>query len=132
MWPFRRKKKVKDLPSYNVNRFGSNPNDRIIDKHLQLTQQLEDAPASEQFGLAQGMLKISEEAAKAFQSQGWPKMPTHLGFRRIAVNLERQGDFQGAISACREAKRQGWSGDWDKRIERCQGKLAKQEKASKT
>jgi hypothetical protein len=139
MWPFRRKKaKAQPVVTMTISegRIQSNewaayqarldgPNTRMIRKHLELTNELQEAPASKQFELAQRMLKSSEKVAKAFQEDGWKDMPTHLGFRRIAINLERQGDFEGAISACQEAKRQGWSGDWDKRIERCHGKLAK-------
>lgn len=98
------------------------PNARMIRTHLELTNELQEAPASKQFELAQRMLRGSEKVAKAFRDDGWKEMPTHLGFRRIVINLERQGDLEGAIATCQAAKRQGWSGDWDKRIERCQGK----------
>jgi hypothetical protein len=136
MWPFRRKKKVSPVGTITISgdRFGNDewaeyqarmngPNARIIRKHLELTNLLQEAPASKQFALAQRMLKDSEKVAKAFRNDDWKDMPSHLGFRRIAINLERQGDFEGAIASCREATKQGWSGDWDKRIERCEGKL---------
>lgn len=138
MWPFRRKKKTESVVTMTLSgdRFGNDdwakyqarlnsPNAQTISKHLELTNELQEAPASKQFELAQRMLKSSEKVAKAFRDDDWKDMPTHLGFRRVAINLERQGDLEGAIKACRQAKRQGWNGDWDKRIERCQGKLAK-------
>ena len=141
MWPFRRKKQnVSPVGTITTSgeRFGNDmwaeyqarvtgPNARTIRRHLELTNELQEAPASKQFALTQRMLRDSEKVARAFRDDGWKDMPTHLGFRRIAINLEKQGDFQGAITACYEAKKQGWCGDWDKRIERCKGKRAKQD-----
>lgn len=139
MWPFRRKKRDVEptvMMTISGDRYGpearaqygariNGPNARIIRKHLERTNELQEAPASKHSELAQRMLRGSDKVAKAFRDDGWKEMPTHMGFRRIAINLERQGDLEGAIATCQAARRQGWSGDWDKRIERCQGKMAK-------
>ena len=86
-----------------------------------------NAPASKQVAMAADLIRTAPRVAAAFrsQSQTWKKLPNHYGFRRVAINREKESDFSGAIATCREAKQQGWSGDWDKRIERCQGKQAK-------
>lgn len=126
MWPFKRKKRsAHQLPENTFNFHGNSPSDRLIRKHLELGERVQAAPASKQFDIAQEQIGMSKDAAKAFKDVGWTDLPSHPGFRRVAVNLERQGDLDGAISASKEALRQGWSGDWEKRIERCQGKIVK-------
>ena len=54
----------------------------------------------------------------------WPKewrkvLPAHSGFQQLAIILERNKDYEGAIRLSQEALRQGWAGDWEKRIARC-------------
>jgi len=52
-------------------------------------------------------------------------LPTHVGFEQLAIILEKQKDYASAIQICRLAQEQGWAGDWEKRIERCEKKLKK-------
>ncbi len=52
-------------------------------------------------------------------------LPSHHGYKQLAIILEKQGDFQGARTLCEQAKAQGWKGDWDARIARLNKKLAK-------
>ena len=46
-------------------------------------------------------------------------LPAHPGFQQLAIILERNKDYEGAIRLSEEALQQGWSGDWEKRISRC-------------
>ena len=46
-------------------------------------------------------------------------LPVHGGFLQLAIILEKNKDYEGAISLYEEALRQGWNGDWGKRIARC-------------
>ncbi len=71
-------------------------------------------------------IKIQAVAAKAFLKE-YPKqpMPSHVGYEQLAIVLEKEKRYQEAIDLAKEAKQNGWAGDWDKRIERCQKKLAK-------
>ena len=46
-------------------------------------------------------------------------LPEHPGFQRLAIILERHNDYEGVIRLAEEALRQGWAGDWEKRIARC-------------
>jgi hypothetical protein len=114
---------------------------KIIKRHFKYTEQLQMAPASRQESIAQEMVGFAGDAAKAYRAQEelWARhareskerrpyevrMPSHLGFQRLAINYERDKRFEDAIAVCVEAKRQGWNGDWDKRIERCQTKKRK-------
>ena len=53
-------------------------------------------------------------------------LPAHVGFKQLAIIREKQKDYQEAIRLSEEALRQGWSGDWDKRIARCKRRMEKQ------
>ncbi|MDZ7702928.1 MAG: hypothetical protein U5L04_00405 [Trueperaceae bacterium] len=69
-------------------------------------------------------IALSEEAKDAFLL-GYEDspLPSHVGYRRLAIILEKQKKYQEAIDLCICAKEQGWSGDWEKRIERCRARL---------
>ena len=56
-----------------------------------------------------------------------PGLPSHPGYRQLAIILDKRGEFDEAKKFARKAKEQGWSGDWEKRIARCEAKLAKRE-----
>ena len=57
--------------------------------------------------------------------RAWPReemgaaLPRHTGFEQLAIVLERNKDYDGAVRLSEEALRQGWAGDWGKRIDRC-------------
>jgi len=48
---------------------------------------------------------------------------SHGGFKQLAIIKQKQGEYEKVIELCKEAKKQGWDGDWDKRIERAKNKL---------
>ncbi|MBF58673.1 tetratricopeptide repeat protein [Halomonas sp. FeN2] len=58
-------------------------------------------------------------AATAFKQKYDGNLPAHKGYAQLAIILEKQKRYDEAISLCEKAKSQGWAGDWDKRIERC-------------
>jgi len=66
-------------------------------------QQIENAPS----------------AATAFMEKYGGDLPAHKGYHQLAIVLEKQKRYSDVISLCEKAKSQGWAGDWDKRIERC-------------
>ena len=51
------------------------------------------------------------------------QLPMHPGYRQLAILREKQKDFAEAIRLSQEALEQGWNGDWEKRIARCQNRL---------
>ena len=69
-------------------------------------------------------IAIAPLSAKAFL-KAYPKstLPSHTGFEQLAIIKEKQGALEEAISLCKRAKQQGWNGDWDIRIARCERKL---------
>lgn len=46
------------------------------------------------------------------------QLPRHYGFERLAIVAEQDGRYGEALVLCRRAKAEGWSGDWQKRIDR--------------
>jgi hypothetical protein len=71
-------------------------------------------------------IALGPRAARAFR-RGSPDqpLPSHTGFKQLAIIREKQGDFAGAIELSRQAMQQGWGGDWGKRIERCERRAGK-------
>jgi len=48
---------------------------------------------------------------------------SHRGFKQLAIIKHKEGKYKEVIDLCKKAKKQGWNGDWDKRIERAEKKL---------
>ena len=71
-------------------------------------------------------IEISEKAMTAFKKEYSNNLlPAHEGYSQLCIILEKQGKFNEAIKYAKQANTQGWSGDWDKRIVRCQKKSGK-------
>jgi hypothetical protein len=71
-------------------------------------------------------ISIAPQAAAAFRKEpGFKTIPAHTGYEQLAIIRDKEGEYVEAISLCQQAKAQGWSGDWDKRIARYQKKLDK-------
>lgn len=73
-------------------------------------------------------IAIAPQVAKAMKD-AYPKsaLPKHHGYKQLAIILEGKNTAE-ALRLCQQAKSQGWDGDWDKRIENCQQRLAKASK----
>lgn len=74
----------------------------------------------------QAQIAIAPQAARAFMKD-YPEspLPSHVGFTQLTIILDKQGKHPEAIEVAQQAKRHGWAGDWDKRIERYQKKLSR-------
>jgi len=70
-------------------------------------------------------IEMASSVKNAFRGYMGDQMPSHVGYYQLSVILDGAGQFAEAIAICKQAKRQGWAGDWDKRIERYQKKLDK-------
>ena len=71
-------------------------------------------------------IELAPAAAAAFRKEyKGSGLPSHLGFTKLAIIREKGGDHAGALELCREALAQGWSGDWEKRIERLSKRLGR-------
>ncbi|WP_447879837.1 tetratricopeptide repeat protein [Serratia fonticola] len=66
-------------------------------------------------------ISVAAKAKSKFKSDGF--IPSHQGYKQLAIILEKQKKFKEAVKLCEKALKQGWSGDWEKRIERCTKKI---------
>ena len=73
-------------------------------------------------------ISISKESAKAFKKELKGNLPEHVGYRQLAIIRDKQKDYESVIQISKQAKSEGWNGDWDKRIEKAIQKLEKSKK----
>lgn len=73
---------------------------------------------------------ISDGHATSELYGGLDSLPSHYGFKQLAIILQKRGDLDDALTVCHEAKAQGWKGDWDKRIARLSKQIEKQSRTS--
>ena len=70
-------------------------------------------------------IENAQAAVEAFKNEYGDDLPSHKGYHQLAIILEKQKRYGEAISLCEKAGSQGWAGDWDTRIERCNKRAAK-------
>jgi hypothetical protein len=72
----------------------------------------------------QEQIKLAPESAKAFKREyKGSELPSHVGFKQLCIIRQKEKNYQEVVSLCKEALKQGWRGDWNERIEKCQSKL---------
>jgi hypothetical protein len=70
----------------------------------------------------QQQIDYSNKAAIAFKKKDNDSLPSHRGYLQLEIIKEKQKSFLEAINLSKKALKQGWAGDWEKRIERCKKK----------
>lgn len=105
--------------------------DGPLDRHFTYQQQIEvyypDREDPEAMAAAvracERQVALSSDAAAAFQAE-YPdsSLPAHRGFKQLAIIYDKQGRYDEAITLCRRVQAEGWSGDWEKRLDRLQAK----------
>jgi hypothetical protein len=74
---------------------------------------------------AKKQIAMSGTAAYAFKKEYKDScLPSHSGFKQFAIILEKEKKYDEALSLCESAIKEGWAGDWEKRIQRCEKKRA--------
>jgi len=68
-------------------------------------------------------ISISEEAKKAFIKEYDELLTAHVGYKQLCIIMEKQKYYEEVIKIAKAAKKQGWNGDWDNRIERSEKKI---------
>lgn len=53
------------------------------------------------------------------------RLPAHVGYKQLAIILEKEKRYAEVLQLVKQAKAQGWAGDWDERIERIEKKVQK-------
>jgi len=67
----------------------------------------------------------SAAAAEFRRDQSFDALPVHGGYERLAIILERRGQFEDVIELSKKALEEGWTGGWANRIARNEKKLVK-------
>lgn len=52
-------------------------------------------------------------------------LPSHTGYKQLAIILEKEGNIEGALKLSKQALKQGWTDNYEKRIDKLNQKLAK-------
>ena len=65
-------------------------------------------------------IAISEKAKREFLKEYNAPLPMHVGYKQLCIIMEKQKNFGEVIRLANIAKAQGWKGDWDRRIEKCE------------
>jgi hypothetical protein len=72
-------------------------------------------------------IAISNEVKSQFIKENKREpLPFHKGFEQLAIIEEKRNNYQHAIDISTKAMKEGWFGEWENRIERCNKKLSKQ------
>uniref|UniRef100_UPI004048168D hypothetical protein n=1 Tax=Shewanella baltica TaxID=62322 RepID=UPI004048168D len=136
------------------------PDSNLIDVHLALASLIKHhyslRTASEHYEKAKEFclmqISISSKLVKKFRHPEKPKelkklqnitgikdpyydepqmLPSHTGYKQLAIILEKEGDIEGALRLSKQALKQGWTDNYEKRIDKLTHKLAKKQIAKK-
>jgi len=115
--------------------FDSNDNGMILDMHFFYKKKIEFAQFDKQnseyyenlISSCNEQIEFAEKAAKAFKKKYKNNsLPSHTGYNRLVITLEKEKRYDDVIKICNQALSQKWAGDWEHRINRCQRKLERQ------
>ncbi|HBD94211.1 MAG: hypothetical protein A2015_10100 [Spirochaetes bacterium GWF1_31_7] len=69
-------------------------------------------------------IEISKEASIYFKNeQPSCNLPRHIGFEQLAIIYEKEKKISESLELCQIAYNEGWSGDWEKRIEKLKKRI---------
>lgn len=63
-------------------------------------------------------IEIAENVQIVFIEKFGEPLPSHYGFKQYSIILQKEKEYEQAISICTLAQSEGWNGDWEKRIDR--------------
>jgi len=115
--------------------FDKNDSNMILDMHFFLQSKIEFAYEDKENQLylnnlidaCNEQINFANISSKAFKKEYKKEpLPSHTGYKRLAITLEKEKRYKEAIKVCKKALSQKWAGDWEHRMERCQKKLDKQ------
>ncbi|MFN3795577.1 MAG: hypothetical protein ACK4RX_13020 [Chitinophagaceae bacterium] len=95
----------------------------LIQSHYKLRENINHLEHAKAYCYKQ--IAIATDVAKQFLKEYGAPLPAHAGFYQLSIILDKEKEFEEAIKICKEAKRQNWSGDWEKRIINLENKLRK-------
>jgi hypothetical protein len=95
-------------------------------------REIDQTALNDAISACEKQIALSARAREAFKqhSPGRP-LSRHLGYQQLAIIREKQQNYVEAIRLSRSAMSEGWSGDWENRITRCERKLNKSDAPKK-
>jgi len=110
-----------------------NADNDLLDEHfaygamIEIYYKLRDSEKSyfeKAIEACKSQIKISLKSKRAFlkEYKNSP-LPSVMGFHQLAIIYEKSKEYDLGIEISKIALEQGWAGDWEKRIERCELKL---------
>lgn len=99
----------------------------IMDRHFLYQTKMEiyyrnrdvdDSALTSAIEACKQQIALATKAKQAFLKE-WGQLPSHAGYNQLCIIMEKQKNYDEVIRIASEAKMQGWTGDWDKRIEKC-------------
>lgn len=100
---------------------------RILDVHFFYQTKIElfykDREDPEKLSVAinacMKQIDIAEIAAEAFEREfNDPILPMHIGYKQICIIFEKKKDYSKVIWFASKALKQGWNGNWQRRLEK--------------
>lgn len=69
-------------------------------------------------------IELSPESAKEIKNnEFFVSLPIHKGYEQLAIIYKKNKQWQDVIDLCEKGKSEGWTNDFDKRIEEAKGKF---------
>jgi len=92
--------------------------DEMIRLHDRWKEQFPDA-SDAAFAACYKQARIGAQVVRAFHDR-YPMrpLPAHAGYELMTTLLTEVDNYERAIDVCRQARAQGWPGDWNARIQR--------------
>ena|SRR3990167_5053558 len=109
----------------------SKNNEKILDLHFAIMESITEHYRNRQIGdnyhkaivSCKAQIKIQTDAASMFRSEySDQSLPAHTGYNQLVIILEKEKKYREALDLAIEAKSNGWSGDWDHRIQKLKAK----------
>ena len=72
------------------------------------------------------LIAFAPEVATSMRAHSPRALPRHSGYDHLAIICEERNEFEAALRLSRQARGQGWSGDWDERIARLKTEIDRQ------
>lgn len=103
----------------------------ILDKHFEFSENIpllykkrEKEGFEKTIGVCRQQIELAPQARAVFLEK-YPDqpLPSHRGYEKLAIILDKQGRYDEAAKLCEQAEVNGWGGDWTKRIKRYNNKL---------
>ncbi len=94
--------------------------EELISEYVENDMQDEDTKMALLVIASSKQIDISKEVKEHLQKTmpGIP-LPAHIGYDTLTDIRERQGRYEECILLCQQAMEEGWTGDWQNRINRC-------------